>query len=349
MDNGPAIVDVSVFLKDKHSSEAIQHCKNVAETLKKTSCLIIKDPRVSEDDNFKFLDMMERYYDQPKDTKMKDVHPELSYQLGATPEYTEVPRDHLDRIKVLQTNNAAHIPKGADLKWRYFWRIGSRPEKTDYPELNAPPVIPSNFPEWSSVMDKWGSLMLQAVQTVAEMVAVGLDLPANTFLDILNGGPHLLAPTGSDLGMHHELDTIFAGFHYDLNFLTIHGKSRFPGLYIWLRDGTRVLVKVPDGCLLLQAGKQLEWCTGGEITAGFHEVVVSKETIATFERAQAEKKSVWRVSSTLFSHVASDKLLQPVVGKLSKESLEQYPPILAGKQVSDELALIKLGNPEEFK
>jgi hypothetical protein len=38
----------------------------------------------------------------------------------------------------------------------------------------------------------------------------------------------------------------------DLNLLTIHGKSRFPGLYIWLRDGTRTAVKIPDGCLLVQ-------------------------------------------------------------------------------------------------
>ena len=50
---------------------------------------------------------------------------------------------------------------------------------------------------------------------------------------------------------------MFAGYHYDLNVMTIHGKSRFPGLFIWLRDGTRVPVKVPDGCLLLQAGKQV--------------------------------------------------------------------------------------------
>jgi len=39
----------------------------------------------------------------------------------------------------------------------------------------------------------------------------------------------------------------------DMNMLTIHGKSRFPGLHIWLRDGRRMPVRVPDGCLLLQA------------------------------------------------------------------------------------------------
>ena len=39
-------------------------------------------------------------------------------------------------------------------------------------------------------------------------------------------GPHLLAPTGSDLAKYTEVNTIFAGWHTDLNFLTIHGASR---------------------------------------------------------------------------------------------------------------------------
>lgn len=65
---------------------------------------------------------------------------------------------------------------------------------------------------------------------------------------------------------------MFAGFHYDLNFLTIHGRSRYPGLYAWLADGRRIPVRIPEGCLLLQAGKQMEWLTGGAVKAGFHEV-----------------------------------------------------------------------------
>lgn len=110
---------------------------------------------------------------------------------------------------------------------------------------------------------------------------------------LMEGGSHLLAPTGSDLSKYGKKGTVFAGFHYDMGLLTIHGKSNFPGLFVWLRDGTRVRycsdasegcwhvlsltlgrVKVPDGCLLLQAGKQLEWLTGGIIKAGWHEVVV---------------------------------------------------------------------------
>jgi hypothetical protein len=62
------------------------------------------------------------------------------------------------------------------------------------------------------------------------------------------------------------------GWHYDLNFLTIHGRSRFPGLSVWLADGRRARVAIPPGCLLVQAGKQMEWLTGGAVAAGMHEV-----------------------------------------------------------------------------
>ncbi len=83
--------------------------------------------------------------------------------------------------------------------------------------------------------------------------------------------PNALCP-GVDLGKYGRLGSAYAGFHYDLNFLTIHGRSRFPGLAVWLQDGTRMPVSVPDGCLLIQAGKQIEWFTAGRVRAGMHEV-----------------------------------------------------------------------------
>ncbi|EGC29052.1 hypothetical protein DICPUDRAFT_43402 [Dictyostelium purpureum] len=338
----PAIIDVSRFLADPTSAEALEDCQKLVQTLQQTSCLVIKHPKVNEQDNSKFLDMMEQYYEQPVEDLMKDVHPEWSYQLGATPEFTEEPRDHTEVISKLLPQYAAHAPKGADPKWRFFWRIGDRPADTKYPELNCPPVIPAKFPHWKDVMDSWGGLMLSSCEVVAQMIATGYGLPKDTITNIMNNGPHLLAPTGSDLKKYGNLDQIFAGFHYDFNLLTIHGKSRFPGLYIWLRDGTRVPVKVPDGCLLLQAGKQLEWITGGDILAGFHEVVVTEATLSAVEKAKEAERSLWRISSTLFSHVASDKHLTLLPPFNTEENLKKYPNILAGEQSQEELEMIKL-------
>ena len=122
-------------------------------------------------------------------------------------------------------------------------------------------------------MDMWGYKMLDAVMGVARMAAEGFHLPSDAFTSRMQNGPHLLAPTGSDFSDEHgKLNTVLAGYHYDLNFLTIHGKSRFPGLYVWLRNGRKRQVRVPDGCLLVQAGKQIEYLTGGYVLAGFHEV-----------------------------------------------------------------------------
>jgi hypothetical protein len=76
------------------------------------------------------------------------------------------------------------------------------------------------------------------------MAAIGLDLERSTFTKLMERGPHKLAPTGSDLEKY-KVGTVFAGFHYDFNFLTIHGKSRYPGLFAWLRNGERFTVSVP--------------------------------------------------------------------------------------------------------
>lgn len=128
-------------------------------------------------------------------------------------------------------------------------------------------------------MDKWGYMMIDACKTSAEMAAIGMGLEKDTFADRMDKGHHLLAPTGSDL-KKYDVGTPFAGFHYDLNFLTIHGKSRYPGLFVWLRNWKRMAAKIPEGCLLLQAGSMFEHITGGYVLAGYHEVFYTENTKA---------------------------------------------------------------------
>lgn len=121
---------------------------------------------------------------------------------------------------------------------------------------------------------------------------------------------------------------------------------------------------------------QLEWLTGGECLAGMHEVVVTKRTLDAIKLAQQQNHSLWRVSSTvslmtlfcwrsfaifcmntflhsmvhrfmlslhqLFAHIASDATLKPL-GHFADSALAgEYPPILAGEYVEQELAVINL-------
>ena len=181
-------------------------------------------------------------------------------------------------------------------------------------------------------MDKWGYKLHDAVIQVSEMAALGMGLKKTLFTEWLGGGAHLLAPTGSDL-QKNDVGAIFAGFHYDIAFLTIHGKSRYPGLYVWLRNNQKLQVKVPNGCLLLQAGKTFEHITGGYVLAGFHEVIYTDKTKENYEVALAAGRPTWRVSSTMFTHFRYnvDCSPMPELAHLYKTYQEEDPSQFAKK------------------
>jgi len=336
------VIDLANYLNG--SSDNSADCKEIAHLLHTFGILIVKDPRVDDRLNTNFLDMMERYYEQPEDVRNQDARPDVHYQVGVTPEETEKARNHCSRMKGLNSTEKplTECPPEKDHKSRFFWRIGPPPADNAHRDLNMPPVVPKAFPEWTDTMNGWGEKILGTVKTVSEMAALGFNLPADTFTSKMHCAPHLLAPTGSNLKTHGKLGVVFAGYHYDLNFLTIHGKSRFSGLYVWTRSGRKMLVKVPDGCLLLQAGKQFEWMTGGHVLAGFHEVVVNEAAMQAKEAAEKAGRSLWRISSTLFGHIASSENLQPIGHFAQLPTAKEYPPITAGEQVLAELKAISL-------
>ncbi|KAF9015640.1 hypothetical protein BDQ17DRAFT_1320473 [Cyathus striatus] len=358
------LIDVDVFLSGSANSDIIyQECKKAAHALIVYGALVLHDSRVSEDDNSTFLDLLEDYFNQPQENLKKDERPELSYQVGVTLENTEKPKCAVDEpcLRIIERLDplerpldiTAHSP---DPKCRFFWKMTEKPPyETQFPGLNAPNVVPQAEhieKRWMPAMEQWGKAMKSAVSDLTEMIALGLDLPQQTFKDAGRYGPHLLAPTASDLAKYGTKDTILAGFHSDLNFLTIHGRSRYPGLHIWARNtGKRIPVKIPPGNnLLVQAGKQLEHITGGLIKAGFHEVVVNEKTIETIERRKIEfpDRPLIRISSTFFWHLSSDYDLVPIpslvarvhtlraenltIGKDEEEIL--YNPVKVGQQVS---------------
>ncbi|XWS35483.1 hypothetical protein CRYUN_Cryun20dG0001400 [Craigia yunnanensis] len=356
------VIDIAPYLEiagnregelAKRASVLSELCREVSRLLKETGALLVQDPRCTVEDNDLFIDMMEKYFEKPAEFKRQQGRPYLHYQVGVTPEGVEVPRSLVDeemqeKLRAMPKEHQPYIPKGPDPKWRYMWRVGPRPLNTCFQELNSEPVIPEGFPEWKETMDSWGYKMISAIETVAEMAAIGFGLPKDAFTNLMKQGPHLLAPTGSDLRRYGQEGTVFAGYHYDLNFLTIHGRSRFPGLNIWLRNGKKIEVKVPIGCLLIQTGKQIEWLTAGECSAGMHEVVVTKRTIDAIKLASEQNHSLWRVSSTLFAHIASDAVLKPLGHFAELPLASKYPSICAGEFVEQELAVINLkGNKGE--
>ncbi|KAM6498551.1 hypothetical protein JOM56_006499 [Amanita muscaria] len=360
------IIDLGCYLSsDPKSEQVLQQCKKAADALITYGALLLRDSRVSEEDNSTFLDLLEDYFNQPEADLKKDERPELSYQVGVTLENTEKPKCavHEPCLHIIERLDPSERPLDIsghhpDPKCRFFWRMGEQPPyKTQFPGLNSPNVVPqaSEIKErWPRIMEKWGSSMKAAVEGIAEMAAIGLGLPFNAFSDAGKYGPHLLAPTASDLVKYGKKDTILAGFHTDLNFLTIHGRSRYPGLNVWARNtGKRIPVRMPEGSyLLVQAGKQLEHITGGLVKAGYHEVVVNERTLETIEKRRNDfpERPLIRISSTFFWHLSSDFHLAPINNLTERadalqtdgEEKSEYKPIKVGDFVSNELRHIAL-------
>jgi hypothetical protein len=76
------VIDLSAFLSRPATDPAAQDaCRRAAECLRDTGALIVRDPRVSYEDNGRFLDMMEQYFGQSHEAKLTDVRAALSYQV----------------------------------------------------------------------------------------------------------------------------------------------------------------------------------------------------------------------------------------------------------------------------
>ncbi|TXT13007.1 hypothetical protein VHUM_01408 [Vanrija humicola] len=355
----PLLVDLDVYLADPSSPAALAEARKAAESLILTGALVVRDSRAPKEANDRFLDLFEDYFALPQEELEKDERPEIGYQVGVTLENTEKPKCGRDDEcqAIIASLDPAERPldltgHDADPKCRFFHRMAERPPyESKFPVSTAPNVVPKAFEgTWEERVSEWGGFIKQAVEGVARMVAAGLDLDEKTFLDAGRYGSHLLAPTATDLVKFGELDSIYAGFHTDLNFLTIHGQSRYPGLNIWARNtGQRIPARVPEGCLLVQAGKQLEWLTGGLIKAGFHEVVCNQATLDAIARRKQTHpdRPLTRISSTFFWHLTPDFPLAPMpeLRKRAEDRFgpqKQYGEMLVGDQVRQELGLIAL-------
>lgn len=75
------VFNIASFLENKNSETVTPLCKSVAQCLRETGALVIRDPRVDTAHNDKFIDLMEKYFSQPTEVKMLDVRSELAYQV----------------------------------------------------------------------------------------------------------------------------------------------------------------------------------------------------------------------------------------------------------------------------
>src|SRR3989344_6940442 len=121
-DRKELIVDLEPYLDG--SVEGTKHaCSRLVNILHNQSFVIVYDPRVSDADNNRYLDMMERYFSQPEEVLRKDERPEVYYQVGVSKDQ-EKPRDHrayiVNNIPVHDWPHITPLDYSGDPRWRFF-------------------------------------------------------------------------------------------------------------------------------------------------------------------------------------------------------------------------------------
>lgn len=328
---------------------SVADCRCVAESFAATGVLFVRDWRVNSTTQARFRGVMERFFGLPAEELLRYDGAATNYQVGLTPPGSETARDWSTWAATLPPEHRPlTVPGVPDAKGRMMWPIGPRPKRSRWPNLNASLArVPAQFDWLQPDMDAWGNLMRQAGTELMELIAVGLDLGQRSIVRMMHNAPHLLGPTGGDFATHTQLGKVLAGLHNDFNLITIHGQTVIRALVAWTRDNKPFLVEVPDGCLLVQAGKQLEYLTGGYMVAGLHEVLVTPQALDDVARIRAAGGSTWRVSSNLFAHLGTRHVLRPLERFATREALRRYPPVYVGDYMMQELGQIGLATEEQ--
>lgn len=78
------VIDLAAYLsagEGEVGSEVSELCREVSGILRETGALLVKDPRCTVEDNDRFLDMMEKYFESPFHFKRLQERPNLHYQV----------------------------------------------------------------------------------------------------------------------------------------------------------------------------------------------------------------------------------------------------------------------------
>jgi isopenicillin N synthase-like dioxygenase len=245
-----------------------------------------------------------------------------------------------------------------DFKECYF----AAPEAGDpeaaslHPQIYAENLWPEGIPGFAETYLEMGRALHAAGVELLRGCAVALGLEDNTFVNAVEGGPHVtralrylpLDAAQADAGI------LWGEEHTDFNLLTLLPGGRFldaagvrcpppdPGSGLYLRTrstpdepgGTMIRGAVPAGCIIAQVGQELEILTGGAFLATPHVITAPKTP------------GYARLSCAHFVHLHPLETLFPLEPFRTPETVRAYaPPVLAGTYGLKTLVDIHLAPP----
>jgi isopenicillin N synthase-like dioxygenase len=74
----PLVIDLTAYIEKGVAGDLP---RSVLDAMRNASCVVVRDPRVPYQQNEEFLDLMEQYFSQPREVKMRDIRADSSYQV----------------------------------------------------------------------------------------------------------------------------------------------------------------------------------------------------------------------------------------------------------------------------
>lgn len=228
-----------------------------------------------------------KFFELPAEVKQRYARPNLCFQRGWTPPYTE---------------RAIGAPY-PDSKENLFFGMENPPANLQkkFPMHYHENIWPDEVPELRAATLQLFNQMLRCGETLVQMLGDFLAVGQSYFLNLMKDGPHLLRPLYYPAVTHDNIRTlIWGGEHTDLNFITILPPSTASGLMIRTRSGQWISGRAPERCVIAQVGDELQYMTGERFLSAVHRVDAP------------QKPSSGRYSTAFFVHARSDRFLSLV-------------------------------------
>lgn len=265
--------------------ERARFVKTLGEGLERFGFVAVTDHGIPVDLLHKAYHLAHETFHLPVAVKQRYETPENGRQRG----YTSMGVEH-----------AKDCDK-PDLK--EFWHVG-RNLGSDHPMHISgavpPNLFPSEVPDFGPTFSELFVAMESFANRLLEGVGEFLELPPNTFAELVRDGNSVLRLIHyPDTGVAPIPGAVRAAQHEDINLITVLPASTRPGLQLLTREGEWMAVQTPPDVMVCDTGDMMALLTQGRLPATTHRVV------------NPEGADGGRLSMPFFLHPHPDALLRP--------------------------------------
>jgi isopenicillin N synthase-like dioxygenase len=287
--------------------------KQLGDAFSEIGFAIVANHGVSEDLKSRLFDVVDRYFQQPEDVKLKDEDLNNGGQRGFISKGRETAKGH-------------SVP---DLK--EFYHVGQEvtdgdPIKSEYPDN----IWPTAIPEFQEITMEVFRTFEKTGRDLLRAIAVYLDLEENYFDNKIHNGNSILR-----LLHYYPVENadqipagaVRAGAHEDINLITLLMGGSARGLQALKKDGEWLNVSPEPGQIVINMGDMLQRLTNGRLRSTTHRVI-------TLSGDDYKKP---RFSTPFFLHPRSDMDLTCLPSCISEENPKQFSDMTAGQYLEERI------------